>query len=95
MSIDSAKELETWYKEWCDAKLHAVQTKRDCTPRDALGVDFDAFSEMVAKLAPIWSSDNAAELLKRLFDFLDSNNDNVKWIRAKSVILIFHTASRL
>lgn len=85
-SLDSAKELETWYKEWCDAKLLSVQIRGDCTPRDSLGVDFESFSEMVAKLAPAWSNENAKDLLQDLFEYLDSNDDKVSFL---SFIFLF------
>ena len=58
----------------------SVQIRGDCAPRDSLGVDFESFSEMVEKLAPAWSNENAKDLLHQLFDHLDSNEDKVSLI---------------
>ena len=49
----------------------------DCIPRDSPGVDFDAFYEIISKVARNWASEQAIPILKHLFSHFDRNKDQV------------------
>lgn len=75
--LDSNQELNDWYKEYQEAKNNSAQLMSDCIPRDSPGVDFDAFYEIISKVARNWASEQAIPILKHLFSHLDRNKDQV------------------
>ena len=77
--LDSNQELHDWYKEYLEAKNNSAQLMSDCIPRDSPGVDFDAFYELISKVARNWASEQAIPILKRLFSHLDRNKDEVSY----------------